>query len=184
MALVDSKPLPTGWKARDFRLPATDGYEYALRAFSDKPGLLVVFTCNHCPYAKAAWPLLLDLFSKYDDHVGIVAINPNDETVYPQDSFEHMIKLAKKLELPFPYLHDKTQEVAQSYEAQCTPDLYLFSVKEVTFSLFYHGRINDNWKQPKKAKEHNLEDAIKALIKGKKPPKEQPPSMGCSIKWK
>lgn len=184
MALVDSKSLPIGWKARDFRLPATDGYEYALRAFSDKPGLLLVFTCNHCPYAKASWPLLIELAQKYEKTIGVVAINPNDEDEYPEDSMENMKKLAEKLSLPFPYLRDQSQEIAKQYEAQCTPDIYLFSVKDVSFSLFYHGRINDNWKNTKKAKEHNLEYAIKALVAGKEPPKDQPPSMGCSIKWK
>jgi len=184
MSLVNSEPQTPGWKAKDFRLNATDGYEYALRAFSDKKSLLVIFTCNHCPYAKAAWPIFLELFKKYDKNVGIVAINPNDESAHPDDSFEKMQKLVNKMKIPFPYLHDKEQEIAKAYNAQCTPEVYLFSVRDVSFSLYYHGRINDNWRYPKKVKEHSLENAIKGLLSGKQPPEEQLPSMGCSIKWK
>lgn len=179
-----SQTTPIGWKARDFRLIATDDREYALRAFADKIGLAVIFTCNHCPYAKATWPQLVELSKKYDEHVGFVAINPNDEKAYPDDSFEKMKQYAEKWDVPFPYLRDETQEVAKAYDAQCTPDIYLFTVKDVTFSLFYRGRISDNWKQPKKAKDKSFENAMKALIAGDPPPEEQIPSVGCSIKWK
>lgn len=184
MALVYSKQLPLGWIAKDFRLEATDGYEYALRAFSDKNGLCIVFTCNHCPYAKAAWPILVRLNREYQKDIGFVAINSNNPASHPEDSFDKMVKLAKKLNLAFPYLHDSTQQIARDYLVQCTPDPYLFKYKKGKFMLFYHGRITDNWKYPRRVKERNLEDAIKALIKEEEPPKEQPPSMGCSIKGK
>jgi peroxiredoxin len=184
MALVQSEPLPIGWEAKDFFLKDTEGKQYSLKNFADKKGLLIVFTCNHCPYAVASWPLIIDLYLQFGKDIAFVAINPNDEINYPQDSFEQM--KIKKIEwkIPFSYLRDETQEIAQAYQAQCTPDLYLFKNENQTFKLFYHGRINDNWQNPKEVKEKNLEDALNALISSQLPPEFQPPSMGCSIKWK
>lgn len=167
-------------KAPNFKLKDTDSNEIALSTLTKKKGLLIAFTCNHCPYAKAAWPHLIDFSEKYKE-ITFVAINSNDEKEYPEDSFEKMQEKAKSL--PFPYLHDQTQEVAKKYNAVCTPDIFLFKNNEQT-KLFYHGRINDNWQNYEKVKEHNLENAIKSLLANENPPTNQPPSMGCSIKWK
>ena len=114
----------------------------------------------------------------------MVAINPNDADTYTDDSFANMRKLVEEMNLSFPYLHDETQEIAKEYKAQCTPDLYLFKNEGGRFKLWYHGRITDDWQNPEKVKERNLEDAMLRLANDERKPENQPPSMGCSIKWK
>ena len=147
-------------------------------------GLLLVFMCNHCPYAKASWPLLIELHKNYGKQVMFVAVNSNDAATYPEDSFKEMQEKKKEWEIPFRYLYDTTQEVARAYQAQCTPDPYLFNIDEGTAKLYYHGRINDNWQHSEEACEHDLKEALEKLLSGEVPPKIQHPSMGCSIKWK
>lgn len=182
MVLLYSFKLPLGWQASDFSLKGIDDKVYKLVEIKPKIGILIVFTCNHCPYAQAAWPLLVKLYEKYyKKGIEFVAINPNDEESYPEDSFEKMKKKAKEWQIVFPYLRDETQEVAKAYQAQCTPDIYLFDANK---KLFYHGRINDNWQNPLKVTRNDLDEALRRLCIGDKPPVEQFPSMGCSIKWK
>lgn len=179
---VSSLILPLGEKAPDFNLPATDGKNYSLGSFAKAGALVVVFTCNHCPYAKAAWPLLIKLVDEYGDKgVAFVGINPNDENQYSEDSFEGMCEKVSEWGINFPYLRDESQKVARSYQAQCTPDIYVFDGDR---KLYYHGRINDNWQEPQKATREELKEALEDLLAGKKPPEIQNPSMGCSIKWK
>lgn len=184
MTLLKSKKIHIGWSPKNFRLQATDEKNHSLSVYKDKKGLLMAFSCNHCPYAKASWPLLIELYHKHKDNIYFIAINPNDPIQFPDDSFEEMKKKVQKWDIPFPYLFDETQEVAKSYQAQCTPDIYLFKNKKNTLKLFYHGRINDNWQHPEFVKEKNLHNAIEKLIHNESPPDNQPPSMGCSIKWK
>lgn len=180
--LLYSTQLPIGWPSPDFELSDTNGNLYKLSEKTLKYGILVVFTCNHCPYAKASWPCLSDLYQKYGKRgFEFVAINPNDDKAFPEDSLEVMKEKVIKEGIFFPYLRDETQEVAKNYQAQCTPDVYLFDNEK---KLFYHGRINDNWKDPKSARRNDLDDALNRLLLGDKPPVEQFPSMGCSIKWK
>lgn len=183
MALLYSEPLSLGWKAPDFELPGTDGKTYSLDNFKDKKGLLIIFTCNHCPYAEAAWPLLIKLHREFGNEIAFVAINPNDSENYPADSYTNMKKKREELNIPFAYLHDESQGVAKKYKAQCTPDPYLFKRENDTFELFYHGQLNDNWQSPEDVNERNLEDAMGILLNDQSPPTAQPPSMGCSIKW-
>lgn len=184
MALLYSEQLPMGWEAANFDLVGTDDRSYSLKDFTDRKGLLVIFTCNHCPYAKAAWPLITELHSKYGSQIAFVAINPNDYESYPDDAPDAMKEKMATWNIQFPYLVDDTQEIAKLYKAQCTPDPYLFRIEDGICKLFYHGRINDNWQEPEKVKEQNLEGAIDKLLAGEDSPQTQPPSMGCSIKWK
>ena len=190
---VSSIALPIGTHAIDFVLPGTDGKNYSLDDFAAARALVVVFSCNHCPYAKAAWPLLIKLAGEFKSRgVGFVAINPNDENQYPEDSFEVMAAKVFEWGINFPYLRDQSQEIARAYQAQCTPDIYVFNFKR---ELYYHGRINDTWppvqkvdrvwqSSDKKPKKEELKEAINSLLSGKEPPKVQNPSLGCSIKWK
>ncbi len=183
MVLLYSIELPLGkFQAPDFNLVGIDDKSYSLENISFNKGLVVIFTCNHCPYAQAAWPLLAELAREYQKKgIAFVAINPNDESAYPEDSFEKMKEKAKELNLDFPYLRDATQEIARAYKAQCTPDIYVFDSKK---TLYYHGRINDNWQDPAKVKSYDLKDALDSLVDGRPYPEKQFPSMGCSIKWK
>lgn len=192
MALAPSLTLSLGTKAADFDLPGTDGRNYSLGFFSHAKGVVVVFTCNHCPYARAAWPILIALADDYKNRgIAFVGINPNDEKQYPEDSFEVMKKKVSEWEINFPYLRDESQETVRLYQAQCTPDIYVFDGSR---KLFYHGRINDRWEDlvkvhgnPQALEEptkEELKEALDALLAGKEPPKIQYSSMGCSIKWK
>lgn len=184
MSVLKSKAYNPDFTAKNFSLKSTSGKLYTLDDFSDFEAMLVIFTCNHCPYAKASWPILMDLHKKYGEKIAFVAINPNDDNEYPEDSFESMKEFSKAKELSFPYLRDDTQKVAKSYNAMCTPDPFLFVRKDKNFNLYYHGQINDNWQEPDKVSENNLEDSIKLLLDNKDSPPDQPFSIGCSIKWK
>ena len=184
MTLMRSQTQESGWLAPEFNLTGTDNQEHSLEEFKDKKAVLVVFTCNHCPYAIASWPLIIGLYQQFHEHIGFIAINPNDPDSYPDDSFEQMQAKVKEWNIPFPYVVDKTQETAKAYQAQCTPDPFLFVRKDDTWQLYYHGRINDNWQEPDKATEKNLESSMHLLLEEKPAPDNQPSSMGCSIKWK
>ena len=113
-----------------------------------------------------------------------VAINSNDEEMYPADSYDSMKMEVQNRQIPFPYLHDKSQQTAKAYMAQCTPDPYLFENVKGVYKLYYHGRINDNWQQKEAVTENSMEEAMTKLVTGEEAPGVQHPSLGCSIKWK
>lgn len=183
MVLLQSKDLPVGeFQAPNFQLPGTDDKIYSLADFWEATGLVVVFTCNHCTYARSAWPLLIQFAKTYKlNGIQFVTINPNDESLYPDDSFDEMKKRVEMWGIPFPYLRDGYQDTARAYQAQCTPDIYVFDKNR---KLYYHGRINDRWQDQDKVTRHDLKQAIDGLLAGSPPPAKQVPSMGCSIKWK
>ncbi len=183
MTLAESNIKPAGRQAPDFDLMGTNGDTYTLKDFAFKRGLCVVFTCNHCPYAKASRAPLIELSYQFTQ-IGFVAINSNDADAYPEDSFEHMKAFTGKYGIPFHYLYDESQEVAKAYDAQCTPDVYLFKNNNWTFELFYQGRINDNRQDSSSVKERNLEEQCRRLVVNESPAQDWIPSMGCSIKWK
>ena len=144
-------------------------------------GLLILFTCNHCPYAIAVWKRLINL-SKFAKEKGIetVAINPNINPEYPDDSPEKMKKKIDEWNIPFPYLVDEKQETAKLYQAQCTPDIYLLNHNN---KLVYHGRVDDNWKNPEAVTKEELKQALIDLSLNRPYQHDQHPSIGCSIKW-
>lgn len=162
---IESTDINLGTKAEDFDLPGTDGKNYSLDSFEDSKGLVVAFTCNHCPYAQAAWPLLIKLADEFRaKSISFVGINPNDESLYPEDSFEVMKEKVGQWGINFPYLRDKSQEVAKKYQAVCTPDVYVF---DKNHSLYYHGRVNDNWKEPEKSDQRRTQRRVKLAFGGK-----------------
>ena len=182
MSLTESQKAKIGSSAPDFNLSSTNGQNYSLDSFQDAKALVIIFTCNHCPYAKAAWPLLIKLANEFKDKgIAFVAINPNDEIQYPEDSFEVMKQRIQDWQINFPYLRDETQEVARAYGAVCTPDVFVFNQDR---KLYYHGRINDNWQEPQKVTKEELRETLESLLADNHPPAIQYPSIGCSIKWK
>jgi peroxiredoxin len=183
MALEYSKGMPVGTAAPPFSLPATDGETYSLDDFADAKALVVVFTCNHCPYAKAAEDRLIEIQRDYGDRgVQLVAINPNDASTHPGDSFENMVARAREKGFNFPYLRDESQAVARAYDAACTPDLFVFGPDR---KLVYNGRLDDSWQDPAKVTRRDLREVLDAVLEGRDPQlPEVVPSMGCSIKWK
>jgi len=182
MALVESIKLPLGTKMPQFELSDPYGETFYGYQLTGRKGLLVVFTCNHCPYAQAIWPRLIKL-AKYakEMDVNTVAINPNIHPDYPEDAPDKMKANIEAWDLQFPYLVDETQKIAKAFQAQCTPDLYLF---DVSHNLVYHGRLDDNWKEESQVKKRDLKEAIERLVDKKPISENQVPSMGCSIKWK
>lgn len=182
MALTYSNPPKIHEPIPLFELPDADGAAYTLGNWTDKHVLVVIFTCNHCPYAQAVRPQLIELWNQLQTQhasVQFVAINPNDSVAYPDDATEKMNE--ERYRYPFPYLRDESQEAAREFGAVCTPDIFVYDRNR---HLQYHGRMNNNWKEPAKATSHDLRDAILALLRGERPDADQKPSMGCSIKWK
>lgn len=182
MALRESSAIVLGTVMPDFALPDPTGKVYTRDELAGPKGLLVVFTCNHCPYAVAVWPRLIEL-AQWAAREGVrtVAINPNIHPDYPEDKPEVMLAKIAEWGIPFPYLVDEAQTVAKAYDAQCTPDPYLL---DAAGKLYYHGRIDDNWKDEKAVKRQELREAIQALVDGRPAPTVQHPAMGCSIKWR
>ncbi|MFC5970245.1 thioredoxin family protein [Halomarina salina] len=174
--------------APSFDLPATDGSTYSLDDFGEYEALLLVFTCNHCPYAEAKFALLNDLAAEYDE-VAVVGINPNDAEEYPDDSFDRMTELVRDGTIAYDaYLRDETQEVAREYGAVCTPDPFLFrnegSADEPRFLLSYHGRLDDAMNPDEEPTEFYVRQAIDSILAGEDVDLEFMPSRGCSIKWR
>jgi peroxiredoxin len=178
--MMDQK-LEIGDRAPDFNLPGVDGMHLSLSDLKDKEVLVVIFSCNHCPYAQAYEDRIIALQDEFKDQgVGFIAINSNDDKNYPEDSFEKMIKRAKKKGYNFPYLRDESQKIALDYGATHTPHIFVFDKGR---KLSYTGKIDDNWREPNKVKEHYLRDAILALVEGKKIENPETYAIGCSIKW-
>lgn len=182
MALLESLDIPLQSPFIPFSLKDTKGALIEGNKLFGSHGLLVVFTCNHCPYAIAVWSRLIHLAQEIKTWgIETVAINPNIHPDYPEDNPSEMAKKINEWGIPFPYLIDDSQEIAKKYQAQCTPDLYLFDDHK---TLFYHGRIDDNWKDETKVTKQELKAACAALRDAKPFGDKQMPSMGCSIKWK
>ncbi len=181
MVLLESITIPLGTKMPEFHVKDPFGKEYKGSQLFRERGLLVVFTCNHCPYAIAVWPRVIRLaYYAKNLKINTVAINPNINPAYPDDSPEKMKEKIKEWNIDFPYLVDEAQETAKSFKAQCTPDIYLFNKNK---ELVYHGRIDDNWQDESKVTKEDLKEALNNLAVGQPVPATQRPSMGCSIKW-
>jgi len=173
--------MEIGNKAPDFRLKGVDDKEYTLDSFKDKKILVVIFTCNHCPYVKAYEDRLISIQNDYSDNVQLIAINSNDSIAYPDDSFEKMKERAKEKNFNFPYLRDETQEIAKDYDAERTPHIFVFDENR---ELKYTGRIDDNWQEPEKVKKQELREALNSLINGEEVKEPITHAIGCTIKWK
>ena len=172
-----------GWKAPPFTLPATDGKTYSLEALRGKNGTLVMFICNHCPYVKAVIDRIVrDCEALRGLGVGAVAISSNDVVHYPEDSFANMRRFAEAHRLGFPYLYDESQDVARAYDAACTPDFFGFNAD---LELQYRGRLDASRKEAAPATvRRDLFEAMRQIARTGQGPREQIPSIGCSIKWK
>jgi len=182
MSLLKSLALPLDTPIIPFSLPGTDGNTYSDTDFKDRKVLIIMFICNHCPYVKAVRDRLIDLQESYDNkEVQFIGINANDANNYPNDSPEAMKIAVEEFGINFPYLFDASQATAKAYQAQCTPDIYVFDDDR---KLAYHGRIDDNPQEPDKVTKQELKQAIDALLAGERPSADQKPTMGCSIKWK
>jgi peroxiredoxin len=180
---VSIAPVRLGVKAPDFSLPATDGRTYAFGDVAGRHGTVIVFICNHCPYVKAVIGRMVDdakLLAA--EGIGFAAISSNDAAAYSEDSFPNMQRFAERHGLPFPYLYDESQAVAHAYDALCTPDF--FGISPIGL-IEYRGRLDAGRKdQPPPGTKRELTEAMRQIAATGKGPKEQVPSVGCSMKWK
>lgn len=173
--------LEIGDSAPDFSLPATDGKTYSLADFAEAKFLVIVFSCNHCPYVIGSEDRMIAFANEYSQRgVQLVAINSNAVTTYADDSFEHMVERAREKNFPFIYLHDETQQTALDYGALRTPHFYVFDGER---KLRYTGRMDDNPKFPGQETTHELRDAVDDLLAGSTPRVEKTNPLGCNVKW-
>lgn len=174
-----------GDKATDFNLKNVDGNFVSLSDYPDAKGFVVVFTCNHCPYAKAYEGRLIAIDKKYKKKgYPVIAINPNDPEVSPGDSFDKMKERAAKRNFTFPYLFDEEQTIYRKYGATRTPHIYVLDKKGNDLIVSYIGTIDDNYQNPDKVKEKYLAQALDALLAGNEPDPSITRAIGCSIKTK
>jgi len=172
-----------GWKAPDFDLLGTDGKRYNLALARGDKGLLVMFICNHCPYVKSIRDRLVRDASELQQYgINTIAIMSNDPADYEEDSFDNMRLAVEQYGYPFPYVWDETQQIAQNYDAVCTPDFFGFNAK---LELQYRGRLDASRKEAAAVDaSRDLFNAMKQVAQTGHGPREQIASMGCSIKWK
>ena len=173
--------LALGSKAPDFKLPGVDGKDYTLAGFKKAKALIVVFSCNHCPAAIGSEDRMIQLHKDYAPKgVDMVVINSNEDHNHPDDSFAKMKDRARAKAFPYPYLRDESQDAALAYGALRTPHFYLFDRER---KLCYTGRMDDNPYDAAKAKQHDLRNALDAVLAGRKPPVELTNPIGCNVKW-
>jgi len=185
MVALDSKEdaLERGEVAPDFELDGADGETHSLSDYADHEAVLLVFTCNHCPYAKAKIDELNRLATEYDD-LAVVGINANDSDEYPDDSFEKMVELVEDGTIAYDaYLRDESQDVARAYGAVCTPDPFLLENDGGEFRLAYHGRIDDAMSPDEDPETFEMRNVVEDLLAGRELTDEFRPSRGCNIKW-
>lgn len=174
--------LKIGSPAPDFNLLGIDDKKYSLASFKDKKALIVIFSCNHCPYVQAYEDRIKQIQKDYQSKgVEVIAINSNEDKGYPEDSFENMKKRAAEQKFNFLYLRDEDQSVARAYDATHTPEIFVFDGNR---KLAFHGKIDDNWQEPNKVKNHYLKDALDELLAGKEISVPETFTIGCTIKWK
>lgn len=177
-----SLKFPLGSPLPEFSLPNVDGRVVHSAELRGAQAALVVFSCNHCPYVKGSEEKLIAIVRSFEARgLKSVAISSNDATKYPEDSFEKMKEKSTAMKLPYPYLYDETQDVAKLFDAQCTPEYFLFDREG---KLAYHGTINDSPRDPSKASKDFLSPAILAVLEGHVPSPSYVHPLGCSIKWR
>jgi peroxiredoxin len=182
MAEIDRFDLHPGDPAPPFSLPGTDGHTWSLDDFADKPLLLVVFWCNHCPYVLGWESRMIQIGQQYGPKgVGIALINSNDSVAYPDDRFGRMVERARTQKYPFPYLRDEAQAVAHAYGARVTPHQMLFDRQR---RLLFQGRIDDNHDHPQMVDHRYLAEALDSALAGARIPRPEVAVLGCSVKWR
>jgi len=159
-----------------------DGKQLSIADVAGKAGTLVIFTCNHCPFAKDWEQRIVELANGYTARgIGAVLINANNPDMHPEDGYAEMQTRAKSRGMKVPYVVDETSAVAKAFGASVTPEAFLF---DKSGKLVYHGAIDDNRKQPDKVQARYLKDALDAVLDGKAPPVAETKSLGCGIKFR
>ena len=176
MALAQNERCP------DFALPGTDDHTHDLASFAGNELLVVAIACNHCPYVVAYEERIVALANEYGaKNVGWINVNANDATRYPDDGMTPMKARARERKFPFPYVRDDSQAFVRALGARFTPEIFVFDKER---KLRYHGRIDDNHRDPKAVTSRDLVAALDALLAGNEPPNTETTAFGCSVKWK
>ena len=173
-----------GDKATDFSLKNVDGSMVSMKDFENAKGIIVIFTCNHCPYSVLYEDRIIALDKKYKEKgYPVIAINPNDPVKQPEDSFPNMVIRAKEKGFTFPYVIDAGQRLTKVYGASRTPHVFLLEKVDTDYIVRYIGAIDDNSKAPEDVEEHFVANAVDALLAGEQPKTDFTKAIGCTIKW-
>lgn len=174
--------LPIASPCPDFDLPGTDGARHSLASFDDAAVLVVIVSCNHCPYVVAYEERIVAFSRDYAPRgARVVAINANDVSRYPDDGMPQMAARAKDRGFDFPYLRDDSQSTVRALGARFTPEVFVFDRER---RLRYHGRIDDDHRDASRVRSHDLRAAVDALLAGREPPVTETQAIGCSVKWR
>jgi peroxiredoxin len=166
---------------REVKMRNVDGRELSIADVAGGKGTLVIFTCNHCPWAKAWETRIATLGNTYQQRgIGVIAINANDPANHTDDSFDAMVKRAKERDFKFPYAVDAGSKVARAFGAERTPEVYLF---DASGALVYHGTIDDNAEDASSVRQHFLRDALEAVASGQPVTVKETKALGCTIKF-
>jgi peroxiredoxin len=175
--------LQVGDKAPEFTLKNVDGRMISLSDYDEQKGVILIFTCNHCPYSVAYEDRINALDKKYAPMgFPVVAINPNDPKVQPEDSFDLMIKRSQEKDFTFPYLFDKGQKVYPEYGATRTPHVFLLENSGKYFEVVYIGAIDDNYQNEEYVEDKYVENALADISDGRKVKNDFTKAIGCTIK--
>ncbi len=175
-------PIGASMPMKDVKMKNVDGTERTIADVKKPAGTLVVFTCNHCPYAKMWETRIVELGNTYAEKgVGVIAINANDPKVAEDDGFDVMQQRAKDRGMQFPYVVDATSNIARAFGATKTPEAFLFDKEG---KLVYHGAIDDNGQEPSKVEKEYLKNALDAVLGGQDVPVKESKFIGCSIKFR
>jgi peroxiredoxin len=187
LVLIAAEPdgYTPGSDAMDFKLKNVDGKMVSLSDYKDAKGYIVTFTCNHCPFSQAYEDRIIELHNKYAAKgYPVVAINPNDKAISPDDSYEGMIARANEKKFPFAYLYDESQEIAKAYGATRTPHMYVLNKEGKGLVVKYVGAIDDNSEDASMVTKKYIESAVDEVIAGKEVTTPSTKAIGCTIKWK
>lgn len=180
-----AKGYEVGDEAADFKLKNVDGKMVSLSDFKSAKGFIVIFTCNHCPYAKKYEDRIIELDKKYKNQgYPVIAINPNDPNVQPEDGYQQMIERAKQKGFTFPYLVDEGQKIYPQYGATKTPHVFVLQKEKGKNIVKYIGAIDNNYDNPNDVSEYYAQDAVNALIKGEPVKMTKTVAIGCTVKVK
>ncbi|MFZ4930472.1 thioredoxin family protein [Chryseobacterium sp. Mn2064] len=183
--ISSTKGYEVGDEASDFKLKNIDGKMVSLSDFKSAKGFIVIFTCNHCPYAKKYEDRIIELDKKYKSQgYPVIAINPNDPNVQPEDGYKQMIDRAKQKGFTFPYLVDEGQKIYPQYGATKTPHVFVLQKENGKNIVKYIGAIDNNYDNPNDVSEYYAQDAVNALIKGESVKMTKTVAIGCTIKVK
>lgn len=183
-------PVKNGYEVgdtvADFKLKnVVDGKTVALSEYKEAKGIILIFDCNTCPYSKAYNDRIKDLHKNYSTKgFPVVAVNANDPSISPGDSYDEMVKYAKNKGYQFPYLIDESQSVAKAFGATNTPHVYVLKKEGMDFKVAYIGAIDNNSKDASAADQKYVQDAVEAILAGKEVPTTKTKAIGCTIKWK